>query len=116
MTSRILIAAFLILGLTPPALAHAFLQHANPGAGDALASPPKEILLDFTKPLDPAGSSVAVTDASGNDMEAAHAIVDGPDIRVELKPLAAGSYHVVWRALSTDTHETQGGYSFTVNP
>ena len=116
MTTRSFIAAVLVLGFAPPAFAHAFLQHASPGAGDALGAPPKEIVLDFTKPLDPSGSGVVVTDASGNDVEAAQAVVDGADIRVELKPLAAGSYHVSWRALSTDTHETQGAYSFTVNP
>ena len=116
MTSRTLIAAALVLGFSPNAFAHAFLQHASPGAGDILAGAPKEIVLDFTKPLDPAGSGVAVTDASGNDMEAAQAVVDGADIRVALKPLAAGSYHVAWRALSTDTHETQGAYSFTIKP
>ena len=116
MTSRTVIAAALVLGLAPSAFAHAFLQHASPGAGDTLAGAPKEIVLDFTKPLDPSGSGVDVTDASGNDMEAAQAVVDGPTIRVELKPLPAGSYHLSWRALSTDTHETQGAYSFTVKP
>ena len=31
-------------------------------------------------------------------------------------PLAAGTYKVEWHAVSTDTHKTQGSYSFTVNP
>lgn len=116
MISRTVMAAILVAGFAPSAFAHAFLQHAVPGAGDTLSGGPKQIVLDFTKPLDPSGSGVTVTDAAGNDMEAAQAVVDGADIRVELKPLAAGSYHVAWRALSTDTHETQGAYSFTVNP
>jgi hypothetical protein len=35
-------------------------------------------------------------------------------MRVGLKPLGPGSYKVHWRALSVDTHTTQGTFSFHV--
>jgi copper resistance protein C len=43
--------------------------------------------------------------------------VDSSDaslLRVALKPLASGSYEVRWRALSVDTHTTEGRFRFTV--
>lgn len=116
MTSRTFIAAVLVLGFAPPAFAHAFLQHASPGAGETLASAPKEIGLSYTEQLEPSFSGVTVTDADGHDVEAAPAAVSGPSISVALKPLGPGTYHVTWHAVSLDTHRTEGAYSFTVKP
>jgi copper resistance protein C len=116
MTSRILIAAALVAGFASPAFAHAFLQHASPGAGDTLAGAPKEIALSFTEKLEPSFSGVTVTDADGHDVEASGAVIAGPSVTVALKPLGPGSYHVTWHAVSLDTHRTEGAYSFTVKP
>ena len=35
-------------------------------------------------------------------------------MRVGIKASGAGTYHVRWRALSVDTHTTQGSFSFHV--
>jgi copper resistance protein C len=35
---------------------------------------------------------------------------------VSLRPLSPGSYKVVWRVLSVDTHTTEGSFSFSVAP
>jgi methionine-rich copper-binding protein CopC len=99
-----------------PAFAHAFLEHANPGAGATLTSPPKQLALSFTEKLEPHFSGVSVTDADGHDEEAASAVIDGFSVTVALKPLMPGTYHVSWRAVSVDTHRTDGAYSFTVKP
>ena len=37
-------------------------------------------------------------------------------LRVPLKPLAPGTYKVIWRVLSVDTHRTQGDFTFKVGP
>jgi methionine-rich copper-binding protein CopC len=37
-------------------------------------------------------------------------------IRVSLQPLAPGDYKVVWRAVSIDTHVTEGDFAFHVRP
>jgi methionine-rich copper-binding protein CopC len=116
MRARLLLACAAVAAGAAPALAHAFLQHAVPGAGAALAQAPTEIDLTFSEPLEPAFSSIAVTDAAGHDMEAALPVVAGPSMRVTLKPLGAGFYHVAWRAVSIDTHRTEGAYRFTVRP
>ena len=37
-------------------------------------------------------------------------------LRVPLKDLAPGTYKVIWRVLSVDTHRSQGEFSFRVGP
>lgn len=100
--------------LAGPALAHAFLQHAAPGAGAELKAAPTQITLDFSEKLEPTFSGVSVTDAQGRDMEARPAKIADSNMTVTLKPLAQGRYHVAWHAVSTDSHRTEGSYSFEV--
>jgi copper resistance protein C len=116
MNARTLLACLAIVIPVTPACAHAFLQHANPGAGAVVANAPKEIVLEFSEPLEPTFSGVSVSDAIGRDMAAAHAVIHGSSVHVALNPLAAGRYRVTWRAVSVDTHRTEGAYSFTVKP
>jgi len=116
MNARMFLACLAIVVPVTPALAHAFLQHASPGAGAVLANPPKEIVLEFSESLEPTFSGIAVSDAAGHDVAAAHAVITGGSMHVALNSLAAGSYRVAWRAVSVDTHRTEGAYSFTVKP
>jgi methionine-rich copper-binding protein CopC len=37
-------------------------------------------------------------------------------LRVPLKDLAPGTYTVIWRVLSVDTHRSKGEFSFRVGP
>ena len=116
MKSRSLAAAAVMAVFATPAFAHAFLDHASPGAGATLAAAPKEIALSFTKDLEPSLSGIAVSDADGHDEEAAGAVIGGSSMTVALKPLMPGTYHVSWHVVSQDTHRTDGAYSFTVTP
>lgn len=116
MKARLPLACLAIVGLMTPAFAHAFLEHADPGAGATLTSPPKKVALAFTEPLEAAFSDVTVTDSAGHDVEASHAVVAGTSMTVALKPLAPGTYRVAWHVASVDTHRTEGAYSFTVKP
>ncbi len=114
MSTRTWIAAVALTALTGPAWAHAFLEHASPGAGATDAVAPKAVDLSFSEALDPKASGVAVTDAAGHNMEAAQVEIKGASMRVALKPLKPGSYHVSWHAVSMDTHRTQGSYGFKI--
>jgi copper resistance protein C len=116
MSARAILVALAIAGFAAPAMAHAFLRHASPGAGAVLADAPKEIVLEFSEPLEPAFSGVSVTDAAGRDVEAAPAAISGTTMRVALKALAPGRYRVRWHAVSVDTHRTEGAYDITVKP
>ena len=116
MNTRSLLAALAMTGFAAPAMAHAFLQHASPGAGATLAVAPKEIVLQFSEPLEHTFSGVDVADAMSRDVEAVPAAISGTSMRVSLKTLAPGHFHVRWHAVSVDTHRTEGAYDITVRP
>jgi methionine-rich copper-binding protein CopC len=116
MIMRTLAAAAAMAALTTPAMAHAFLQHASPGAGAALSSAPKEIVLTFTERIEPGFSGVSVTGTDGRDEKASAAVIEGGSMTLALKKLTPGTYHVSWHVVSVDTHRTEGAYSFTVKP
>jgi len=106
----------LLLMATGAARAHAFLDHANPLVGSTVGAAPHEVSLWFTQNLEPAFSSAEVMDASGARVDQGKAQISGNTMRIGLKPLAPGSYKVRWRALSVDTHTTEGSFSFHVGP
>ena len=113
---RRLLACAAIACSAAPVFGHAFLNHADPGAGAALRSSPKSIALVFSEKLKADGSGVAVTDLSGRSVGAGTAIVDGNSIVARLQMLPAGKYRVLWHAVSLDNHRTQGTYTFVVKP
>jgi copper resistance protein C len=97
------------------ALAHAFLDHASPLVGSTVPTAPQEVSLSFTQNLEPAFSSVQVIDAKGARVDQGKAQISGSTMRVGLKSLSPGTYKVRWRALSVDTHTTEGSFSFHVS-
>jgi copper resistance protein C len=116
--SRACVAALLAL-LAQAAAAHAFLDHAAPRVGETVHGPPAEVKLWFTQDLEPAFSTLRVLDKDGKQVDRKDKEVDSSDhavMRVSLPPLAPGTYKVEWRALSVDTHVTEGDFSFTVAP
>ena len=113
------IALLAALALPAAALAHAFLDHAVPAVGGKVHGQPAEVRLQFSQPLEPAFSTVKVLDASGKQVDRKDKRLDPADasvLRVSLPPLAPGTYRVVWRVLSADTHVTEGDYTFEVAP
>ena len=114
------IVALIGLSLLPAvAQAHAHLDHAQPAAGAKVAQVPHEVSLWFTEAIEPKFSSIVVQDAKGNavqDGKAEGAADNTAELKVKLKALKAGAYKVMWKALSVDTHRTQGTFSFTVVP
>lgn len=106
----------LIMG-APTARAHAFLDHASPAVGSTIEHAPPAISLWFTQELEPAFSTVSVTDQAGNRVDGGDARVDSKDatlLSISLKPLPPGRYKVVWQVVSVDTHTTDGSFSFSV--
>ena len=96
------------------AQAHAMLDRADPRVGSTVATAPREVTLTFTQKLEPAFSTVTVTDPNGVNVAAGKAQVSGNTMRVGLKAAGPGTYRVRWRVLSVDTHSTQGSFSFQV--
>jgi copper resistance protein C len=101
------------------ARAHAHLDRASPPVGSTVAAAPAEVVLWFTETLEPAFSSIEVRNAAGAAVQAGSASVDPKQrtlLRVPLEPLAPGTYKVIWRVLSVDTHRSQGDFTFRVGP
>ncbi|HEY5257862.1 MAG TPA: copper resistance CopC family protein [Candidatus Baltobacteraceae bacterium] len=120
MATRVIVAAFAlaVLLIAPAAVrAHAFLDHSDPAVGSTVPAPPGVIHLWFTQEVEPAFSSVTVTDRSGASMNDGPAALDPrnqSELDVNLKHLTAGTYTVKWHVLSVDTHTTEGDFTFRV--
>ena len=113
-SSLIGVTALSLVLVTGAAQAHAFLDHAEPRVGNKVASPPREVTLWFTQKLEPAFSSVTVTNAAGQRIDSGRPRVSGNQMSVSVRPGGAGTYHVNWRVLSVDTHTTDGNFTFEV--
>ncbi|WP_244816478.1 copper resistance protein CopC [Caballeronia sp. Lep1P3] len=109
-------ALLLALGWSGAAYAHVFPRTQVPPAG-ATVSSPAQVRIVFDGPLEPAFSTVTVTDAGGKPVNTAKARIDAQDadaISVALPTLQAGKYTVHWVAVASDGHRTHGDYSFEV--
>ena len=113
MLFRSIISCLLLL-TTGAAHAHAFLDHAEPRVGNKVAAPPREVTLWFTQKLEAAFSTMTVTNAAGQRVDAGKTRVSGSQMSVSLRPGGTGTYHVNWRVLSVDTHTTNGNFTFQV--
>jgi methionine-rich copper-binding protein CopC len=111
------LAATCCATLTGHAWAHAFLRSAVPGVGSTVQTAPAQVAITFTEAVEPAFSTIVVTDASGSRVDSGGVHPGGPaTLAIGLKTLPPGRYTVTWHATSVDTHKTQGTYSFTVAP
>jgi methionine-rich copper-binding protein CopC len=113
------LCAVVLLSPLPPAHAHAHLDHAMPAANSVQAKAPKEVMIWFTEALEPKFSTIEVRDGKGAAVTAGAATAvpgNTAQLRVPLKDLAPGTYTVIWRVLSVDTHRSKGEFSFRVGP
>ena len=97
--------------------AHAFLERAEPAVGSTVQASPSEVRILFTEKIEPTLSGVQVFDASGKEVDKRDVHLDRSNhelLRISLPPLQSGTYKVVWRAVSTDTHVTKGSFTFRV--
>lgn len=97
--------------------AHAFLKTAKPAVGSTVRASPGEVRISFTEKIEPAFSTIQVFDASGKEVDKRDAHVSHSDqslMAISLPPLQAGTYKVVWRVVSIDTHATKGSFTFRI--
>jgi copper resistance protein C len=96
------------------ASAHAMLDHAEPKVGNKVATAPRELTLWFTQKLEPAFSTITVTDSAGKRVDTGKTRVSGSQMSVSLRAGGTGTYRVTWRVHSVDTHGTDGSFTFQV--
>ncbi len=113
------LSALASLGATSAALAHAHLQAETPAANSKGASP-QQLRLKFSEALELKFTTVKVTGPDGKAAATGSPTLDPADDTSLIVPvtvmLPAGKYKVDWHATATDTHKTQGVYTFTVIP
>ena len=112
---------FAVLSIIATALrveAHAFLVHAEPRVGEQSDKVPTEVRVQFSETVRPGASSIKVFDASGKQVDKKNTHSDGSNgavLCVSLVPaLTPGTYNVIWRVTSMDTHVTNGHFRFQV--
>jgi methionine-rich copper-binding protein CopC len=97
--------------------AHAFLERADPAVGSSVQTSPSEVRIRFTENIEPAVSSIQVFDTSGKQVDKRDLHLDRSDhalLHISLPQLDVGTYKVVWRVVSVDTHVTNGNFTFRV--
>jgi copper resistance protein C len=134
------------LGGVPQASAHAFLNASIPSPDSTVSTPPKEIKLSYSEPVEirfsifkvyklsgSPGSDIRALRTAADDLVSADLLKRGDeaarsdagvanttrtstDIVVRLKDLEPGGYVLMWRVLSVDTHTTQGSFVFVYTP
>jgi methionine-rich copper-binding protein CopC len=119
MNSLCRILSFCLLALLPAAQvsAHAFLDHSDPPVGGKVHSSPAAVRIWFTETIEPAFSSIKVFDATGKEVDKKDTHLDRSKpslLEVSLPRLGPGTYKVVWRVVSADTHVTSGDFRFQV--
>lgn len=110
------LAAVLVIG---SAVAHALLENASPPVGGAVPASPPELVITFSEAVEPLFSTIEVHDANGVRVDSGkpHAAPDDArKLMLRLPRLPPGTYTVVWRVTSVDTHKTEGRFDFTVAP
>jgi copper resistance protein C len=114
---RLLALSLALVSGAATAHAHAYLDHASPLVGSTVKASPNEVRLWFTQSLEPKFTAAQLRSSSGAVV--ATGAVDAADpkqIVIHVRALPPGSYKVIWKVLSVDTHRTEGSFGFEVKP
>jgi copper transport protein len=99
-----------------PASAHATLDSASPPPESILDTAPAEIVLTFSEAVDPVPDAIRLVAADGIEVPLGPVGQErGDDTMSAAVPgLGRGTFVVVWRAVSADSHPISGAYTFSV--
>jgi len=119
------VAAFVcgagVVGFVNPVEAHAGLKSSEPAASSVLEKSPEEIVLKFAEQVEISFGSIRLFDANSKlivlpapNYGFANDVVDAKTVRVNVPALEPGSYLVIWRVVSVDSHPVQGAFGFQI--
>ncbi|MEO7267818.1 MAG: copper resistance CopC family protein [Knoellia sp.] len=98
-----------------PASAHSRLLSITPADGSTLPASPAEVVLTFNEPIDPQFVTVRITDSEGGNVVGQDATAQGAKVTLSVSdPIAAGTYSVLYRVVSADSHPISGSTKFTI--
>ena len=110
-----------VVGSANPVEAHAGLKSSEPAASSVLEKSPEEIVLKFAEQVEISFGSIRLFDANSKlivlpvpNYGVADDVVDAKTVRVGVPDLEPGSYLVIWRVVSVDSHPVQGAFGFQI--
>jgi copper transport protein len=110
---------WLLLALVSPArvMAHAEVVGIEPAGGETLPAAPAQVRLRFSEPVERGLFVLVVYGPDGSRADRRDARVSGDSgavLETTLRDAGAGTYSVVWRALSIDGHVIVGVSPFSI--
>lgn len=112
-----LVVTLLMLVPALPASAHATLLESTPSDGTVVDQGPATVTLRYDQPVGVSAGSVKVLAPNGSQVDSGEVSQrDGGRVVVDRLPagLAPGTYTILWRVLSADTHSVFGATTFSV--
>jgi len=99
------------------ASAHAGLEGSDPKPSSWLATSPTEVVLHFDESVGVVFARIKILDQDGKEVFEARPTRDANDhttVRANIDKLGDGTWVVVWRVASADSHPVQGSFAFSV--
>ncbi len=99
------------------ASAHAGLEESEPKPSSWLATSPTEVVLYFDESVGVVFARIKILDQDGNEVFEAKPTRDADDhttVRANIDKLGDGTWVVVWRVASADSHPVQGSFAFSI--
>jgi copper transport protein len=113
----VVVTLLTVLAPAQHASAHAILLTSAPAPSAVLDQSPTEIALFFNEYVDTVFGKIRILDSSGNDVQTVKPIRDASNqsiVRAPISTLEPGTYVVIWRIASLDSHPVQGSFSFQI--
>jgi copper transport protein len=110
-------ACFSVLFPAGSASAHAGLEESEPKPSSWLATSPTEVVLYFDEPVGVVFARIQILDQDGNEVFETRPTRDEDDhtiVRANIDKLGDGTWVVVWRIASADSHPVQGSFAFSI--
>lgn len=115
-SAAVLVLSFVILLGAPAAQAHDVLDTSSPANGATVQTVPASVALTFDHTPIGVGTEILVKDPTGaNQADGPAKIVDTNVTQPVKSGAPAGTYTVVWRVVSADSHPIEGTFTFTAN-
>ena len=116
---KVALIALCILAFSPAmgAQAHAGLEGSEPKPSSWLATSPSEIVLHFDESVSVTFARIKIIDQQGNEFAEFRPTRDATDpstVRANIDKLGDGTWVVVWRVASADSHPVQGSFAFSI--
>jgi copper transport protein len=118
-TGVVALVAAAALAAPAAAWAHAALVRTVPEASRTVNTPPVEVRLTYSEPIEPRFAIVSVTDAAGRQVTSGspqRAPGSPQTLLTPLRRVPQGWYLVFWRVISADGHPVRGAFTFAVGP